>query len=88
MMAAVEAAKRTGARVALVDRDIGITIQRFWSAMRFLDKIRLIWSLIPAAFGWSDEEKIDIDSITQADIVSQMISEFRKRSLQGRQTCW
>ena len=80
MMAAVEAAKRTGARVALVDRDIGITIQRFWSAMRFLDKIRLIWSLIPAAFGWSDEEKIDIDSITQADIVSQMISEFRKIS--------
>jgi pheromone shutdown-related protein TraB len=79
MLAAIEAAKRTGARVALVDRDIGITIQRFWSAMGFLDKIRLVGSLIPAAFGWGDEE-IDIDSITQADIVSQMISEFRKIS--------
>ena len=80
MLAAIEAAKRAGARVALVDRDIGITIQRFWSAMGFFDKIRLVGSLIPAALGWGDEEEIDIDSITQADIVSQMISEFRKIS--------
>ncbi|MBN1235522.1 MAG: TraB/GumN family protein [Methanotrichaceae archaeon] len=79
MLAAIEAAKKAGARVALVDRDIGITIQRFWSAMGFIDKIRLVGSLIPAAFGRGDEE-IDIDSITQADIVSQMISEFRKIS--------
>ncbi|MCX6679326.1 MAG: TraB/GumN family protein [Methanothrix sp.] len=80
MLAAIEAAKIAGARVALVDRDIGITIQRFWSAMGFIDKIRLVGSLIPAALGWGDEEEIDIDSITQADIVSQMISEFRKIS--------
>jgi pheromone shutdown-related protein TraB len=79
MLAAIETAKRTGARVALVDRDVGITIQRFWSAMGFLDKVRLIGSLIPAALGWGEEE-IDIESITQDDIVSQMISEFRKIS--------
>jgi len=66
--------------VALVDRDIGITIQRFWSAMGFFDKIRLVGSLLPAALGWGDKEEIDIDSITQADIVSQMILEFRKIS--------
>jgi pheromone shutdown-related protein TraB len=79
MLAAIEAAKKAGARVALVDRDVGITIQRFWSAMGFLDKVKLIGSLIPAAFGWGKEE-IDIDTITQEDIVSQMISEFRKIS--------
>ncbi|MDD4093007.1 MAG: TraB/GumN family protein [Methanothrix sp.] len=80
MLAAIQAAKRAGSRVALVDRDIGITIQRFWSAMGFFDKVRLIWSFIPAAIGWGDDEEIDIDTITQADIVSQMISEFRKIS--------
>jgi pheromone shutdown-related protein TraB len=79
MLAAIETAKRTGARVALVDRDVGITIQRFWSAMGFLDKVKLIGSMIPAAFGWGKEE-IDIDTITNEDIVSQMISEFRKIS--------
>ena len=80
MLAAIEAAKKSGARVALVDRDISITIQRFWSAMSLLDKARLVWSLLPAAFGRGEDEEIDIDSITQDDIVSQMISEFRKIS--------
>ncbi len=79
MLAAIESAKRVGARVALVDRDVGITIQRFWSAMGTADKAKLIFSLLPAVFGWGNEE-IDIDSITQEDIVSQMISEFRKVS--------
>jgi pheromone shutdown-related protein TraB len=79
MLAAIEAAKRTGARVALVDRDVGITIQRFWAAMGFWGKIKLIGSLIPAAIGWGEEE-IDIDSITQEDIVTQLIGEFRKIS--------
>ncbi|HNX39151.1 MAG TPA: TraB/GumN family protein [Methanothrix sp.] len=80
MLAAIEAAKRTGARVALVDRDVGITIQRFWSAMGFLDKVRLVWSMIPPALGFGGDEKIDIDSITQEDIVTQMVAEFRKIS--------
>lgn len=80
MLAAIETAKRTGARVALVDRDVGITIQRFWSAMGFWGKVKLAGSLIPAAIGWGGEEEIDIDNITQEDIVSQMIGEFRKIS--------
>jgi pheromone shutdown-related protein TraB len=79
MLAAIETAQKVGARVALVDRDVGITIQRFWSAMGIADKVRLITSLIPAALGWGDEE-IDVDSITQEDVVSQLISEFRKIS--------
>jgi pheromone shutdown-related protein TraB len=79
MLAAIDAAQKTGARVALVDRDVSITIQRFWSSMGIVDKIKLISSLIPAAFGWGEEE-IDIDSITQDDIVTQMIAEFRKIS--------
>jgi pheromone shutdown-related protein TraB len=79
MLAAVEAAQNVGARVALVDRDVGITIQRFWSSMGIIDKTKLIFSLIPAALGWGGEE-INIDNITQEDIVSQMISEFRKVS--------
>ncbi|HWQ20516.1 MAG TPA: TraB/GumN family protein [Methanotrichaceae archaeon] len=79
MLAAIEAARKSGARVALVDRDVGITIQRFWSAMGFVDKVRLVWSMIPAALGFGGEE-IDIDTITQEDVVSQLIDEFRKVS--------
>jgi pheromone shutdown-related protein TraB len=65
--------------VALVDRDVGITIQRFWSAMGIVDKVRLMAAMVPVAVG-SGEEYLDIDNITQEDVVSQMISEFRKVS--------
>jgi len=78
MLAAIESARAVGARVALVDRDIGITIQRFWSSMGFLEKLKLLWGLIPAAFGQGEE--IDIDRVTEDDAVSQLISEFRKVS--------
>ena len=79
MLAAIEIAQEIGARVALVDRDVGITIQRFWSAMGPLEKVKLIGSLIPAALSLEKKE-IDIETITKEDIVSQMISEFRKIS--------
>lgn len=79
MIAAIDAAHKTGARVALVDREIGVTIQRFWSSMRFREKVKLIASLIPAAFGRGGDE-IDMDEITQDDVVAQVIEEFRKIS--------
>jgi len=75
MIAAIEVAERTGAKVALVDRDIGVTIQRFWSAMSFVEKAKLVGSMIPAAFGKGEE--IDIDKVTEEDVVSQIIEEFR-----------
>jgi pheromone shutdown-related protein TraB len=81
MLAAIETAQKVGARFSLVDRDVGITIQRFWAAMGFVEKIKLIFALSPVALGLDDEDMdIDIDKITHDDIVSQMISEFRKVS--------
>ncbi len=79
MLATIEAARKTGARVALVDRDVGITIQCFWSAMSLSDKVRLMGSIIPAALGWRKEE-ILIDRANQDDVISQMIYELRKSS--------
>jgi pheromone shutdown-related protein TraB len=78
MIAAIEVAERTGARVALVDRDIAVTIQRFWSAMSFLEKAKLVGSMIPAAFGKGEE--IDIEKVTEEDVVSAIIEEFREVS--------
>ncbi|HNR58288.1 MAG TPA: TraB/GumN family protein, partial [Methanothrix sp.] len=75
MIAAIEAAEAAGARVALVDRDIAVTIQRFWSSMSFLEKAKLVLSMIPAAFGKGEE--IDIDKVTEEDVVSAIIEEFR-----------
>ncbi|WP_313695188.1 TraB/GumN family protein [Halorarum halobium] len=51
MMAAVETAEEFGLGVALVDRDIQTTIQRFWARMSVLEKARMVGAL---AFGVTD----------------------------------
>ena len=45
MKAAVDVAEREGSDVALVDRDIQMTIQRFWARMTFREKLRMVGSL-------------------------------------------
>ncbi|WP_458187576.1 TraB/GumN family protein [Haladaptatus sp. NG-WS-4] len=45
MKAAIEVAEKTGSEVALVDRDIQMTIQRFWARMTLREKFRMVGSL-------------------------------------------
>ncbi len=45
MMAAVDTAEALGVGVALVDRDIQVTIQRFWARLSLREKLRLVGEL-------------------------------------------
>lgn len=78
-LAAIDTAEKTGAQLALVDRDIQITLRRFWAKMTFIEKLKMIWALLTAIFG-IDEEEIDLDNITNKDIVDQMVQELRAYS--------
>ena len=51
MQAAIDVAEGLGIDVALVDRDIQTTIQRFWARMTILEKLRMVGGL---AFGVTD----------------------------------
>lgn len=77
MLSAIEKAESTGARVALIDRDIQVTLGRFWSKMSFFEKLKLFGSLAGASLGFGTKE-IDMDTVTHEDVVSQLISELRK----------
>ena len=46
MMAAVETAEKHGLGVALVDRDIQMTVQRFWARLSFREKLTLVGALL------------------------------------------
>ena len=46
MMAAIESAQQHGSGVALVDRDINLTVQRLWTRMRFREKLKIIAALL------------------------------------------
>jgi pheromone shutdown protein TraB len=45
MKAAIDTSEGLGIDVALVDRDIQVTIQRFWARLSFLEKLKLVGSL-------------------------------------------
>lgn len=77
MLAAIEKAEKTGARVALIDRDIQITLGRFWNKMSFFEKLKLSFSLVGASLGFGTKE-IDMDTVTDEDVVTQLIAELRK----------
>ncbi|SDQ91030.1 TraB/GumN family protein [Natronobacterium texcoconense] len=57
MQAALEAAERNGSGVALVDRDIQVTIQRFWSRLSFTEKLKMVGGL---ALGITDPRTIGL----------------------------
>jgi len=55
MLSAIEVAGSVGASVALVDRDINITIARFWAKMRLIEKLKMLIALL--GITTSDEER-------------------------------
>lgn len=77
MMAAVEAARKRGIQVALVDRDIGITLARFWGKMTLREKFRMFYSLVLGMLGVGTD-KIDLEEITREDVVSDLLEELRE----------
>ena len=85
MKAAVEISGELGLGLALVDRDIQTTIQRFWTRLTLLEKLRLIWelSLAMAGLGVGEAEEIELEDLTDGDVVTAMLEEFRRFSPGG-----
>ena len=79
LLAAVETAKAAGIEVALVDRDIQVTMRRAWKKMKWRERFRLIFSL----FGDDEEleEDFDLDELlTDSDLLSTMMEDLKEFS--------
>ncbi len=76
MLSAIE---KTGAHVALIDRDIQVALERFWKKMSFFEKLRLFGSLVGASLGFGTKD-IDVNAITNDDVVTQLVLGLRKFS--------
>ena len=76
LIAAVEEAKAADLEVALVDRDIQVTLRRAWKNMRFIEKYRVLTSLI--AQDDDDDEAPDVNSLLDdSDLLSSLMEELR-----------
>jgi pheromone shutdown-related protein TraB len=78
MIAALNEAKKHNIEIALVDRDISITLKRAWKKMGFREKIRLTWEFLKAIIGFEEEDldQIDLKEMMDQDIISTMMEEF------------
>jgi pheromone shutdown-related protein TraB len=80
MIAAIEEAKKHNIKVALIDRDITVTLKRAWQKMGIREKFRVIWEFLKAMLGYDEEELDDIDlkELMKQDVIFQMMEEFSK----------
>jgi len=78
MIAAMDEAKKHGLEVALVDRDISITLKRAWKKMGIREKFRLTWEFLKAVIGFDEEEleELDLKELMKEDVISAMMKEF------------
>ncbi|MGB7787446.1 TraB/GumN family protein, partial [Methanoregula sp.] len=86
MKAAIEEAEKRGIPIGLVDRDIRVTLLRFWNSLGFFEKIKMFWALIISIAEVDNGEKIDIESLKDQDVIDMVMEEFRKFSPNGART--
>ncbi|MDD4138509.1 MAG: TraB/GumN family protein, partial [Methanoregula sp.] len=83
MKAAIEEAEKRNIPVALVDRDIRVTLLRFWNSLGFFEKIKMGWALITSIAEIDNGQEIDIESLKDQDVIDVVMEEFRKFSPNG-----
>jgi pheromone shutdown-related protein TraB len=78
MLAGVNKAKEIGAEIALVDRDIQITLKRTWASIGFFRKASLLGALVESMFAREEMEAIDIEKMKEKAQLSEMMAEFSR----------
>ncbi len=78
MIQAIKSANEAGAKIALVDRDIGVTLSRTWQAMGFWSKLKLIFNLILSLGQVQDIKEEDVERMKQEDILESLLAEVGK----------
>lgn len=82
MKAAIAEAETRHLRIGLIDRDIRITLARFWKSMSLYEKAKMFYAL-SASIAGVDGEEIDIEALKNEDVLSLALTEFRKFSPNG-----
>jgi len=85
MLCAVQQAKKTKAKLALIDQDVEITLRRFSKHFKFKDKIHLLADILRGLFFRKREmkrlglEKFDLNKVPPKTLIRKLIKELEKR---------
>ena len=77
MIGAIEASEDLGIPIALIDRDITVTLQRALNRMGFIEKAKFIFSLIASVFGFGDEEEVDVEELKNPENLDDLMEMFK-----------
>ncbi|MBI4439253.1 TraB/GumN family protein [Candidatus Woesearchaeota archaeon] len=76
MRLAVELARDSGARIALIDRDIEVTLRRFSQEFTWREKLRLLREIFLSPF--SRRERIDLAKVPEKRLVRRLMADVRE----------
>jgi pheromone shutdown-related protein TraB len=77
MIGAIEASEDLGIPIALIDRDVNITLQRALNKMGFIEKAKFMFGLIASALGHGDEEDIDVEELKNPENLDDLMEIFK-----------
>ena len=78
MVKALDMAKEKNIPIALVDRDIGVTLKRALNRMGFKEKVKILFGLVSGIF---EEEKVTeemVEKLKEMDVLTEMMEELGK----------
>ena len=79
MIGAIDAAIDVDAKIALIDRDINITLQRVLNKMSFMEKLKFFYGAIASLFQ-SGEEEIDVEQLKESETLDEIMEYFKDAS--------
>lgn len=80
MIGAIEAANDVDAKIALIDRDINITLQRALNKMTFMEKLKFVYGAIASLFASDDEGIEDIEQLKDGNTLDEVMEYFKDMS--------
>jgi pheromone shutdown-related protein TraB len=82
LKAAAVGASERGLTLHLIDRDVGTTLKRAWSALGFWGRSKLMSGLAAGVFVEEDVDEADIEKLKQGDLLESSFGEFAKETPQ------
>ena len=77
MKGAIEASEDLGIPIALIDRDVNITLQRALNKMGFVEKLKFMYGLLASVLGFGDEEEIEIEDMKNPENIDELMEIFK-----------
>jgi len=80
MRAAIDGALDHGLPLALIDRDIGLTLRRTYRAVRWWERMGLIGGLFSSVLSREKIDESEIERLKEGDMLESTFSEFAEQS--------